>query len=205
MFTTGNWFDATVGNHRGQWDRPPSLPAQALPPGRVGQAYSYQMLGEGDFSASGLPSGLAVSTAGLITGTPSAVASAQVTFTAAIGGRSVVRVIPLAVTADAAQAAVTTTSLTTATVGVAGSQQLTFSGAGTITATATGLPSGAGMSSGGLITWDTSVATGTYTVVVTPTSSTTGAGAPRIFQWLVLAGDTLDPGAWAPHLRTRRG
>lgn len=202
---TGNWFDKTVGTYRGQWDRAPSLPAQALPAGRVGQAYSYQMQGEGDFSAVGLPSGLSVSASGLITGTPSAVASVQVTFTVAIGGRQVVRVIPFTVTADATKPVVTTTSLITATAGVAGSQQLTFSGVGTITATAVGLPGGASMNSSGLITWNTSVPAGTYTVVVTPSSSTTGAGDPKSFQWRVVSGDTLDPGAWAPHLRTRRG
>ena len=204
MLTTGNWFDRTVGNHRGQWDWQPSLPEQALPAGKVGVAYSYQMQGQGAWSATGLPSGLSISASGLITGTPSTTADSAVTFTVANAGRQVSRDIVLTVTADLVKPTVTTTSLNAATAGTAGSQQLTFAGSGTITATATGLPSGASMSSAGLLTWDTTVQAGVYTVVVTPSSDTAGVGTPRTYQWRVESPATDDPGAWAPHLRTRR-
>lgn len=202
--TTGNWFDRTVGNHRGQWDWQPSLPEQALPAGKVGVAYSYQMQGEGAWSATGLPSGLSISASGLITGTPSATASSPVTFTVANAGRSFSRDIVLTVTDDLTKPTVTTSSLNTAVAGVAGSQQLTFAGSGTVTAVAVGLPAGASMSSAGLITWDTTVVAGTYAVTVTPTSNTAGAGIPRAYQWRVETVATDDPGAWAPHLRVRR-
>lgn len=204
MATTGNWFDKTVGSYRGQWDWEPVIPDQTLPVGRVGVAYSYQMHGEGAWSASGLPSGLSISESGLITGTPSTTADSAVTFTVANAGRQVSRDIVLTVTADLVKPTVTTTSLNAATAGTAGSQQLAFAGSGTITAVAVGLPSGASMSSAGLITWDTTVVAGTYAVTVTPTSSTAGVGTPRLYQWRVESVTTDDPGAWAPHLRVRR-
>lgn len=204
MFTTGNWFDNTVGTYRGQWDWLPSLPEQILPVGKVGIAYSYPMQGQGAWSATGLPSGLSISASGLITGTPSTTADSAVTFTVANAGRQVSRDIVLTVTADLVKPTVTTTSLNAATAGTAGSQQLAFAGSGTITAVAVGLPSGADMSSTGLITWDTTVSPGTYAVTVTPTSNTAGAGIPRAYQWRVETVATDDPGAWAPHLRTRR-
>lgn len=204
MFTTGNWFDNTVGTYRGQWDWLPSLPEQSLPVGKVGVAYSYPMQGQGAWSATGLPSGLSISASGLITGTPSTTADSAVTFTVANAGRQVSRDIVLTVTADLVKPTVTTTSLNAATAGTAGSQQLTFAGSGTITATATGLPSGASMSSSGLLTWDTTVQAGVYTVVVTPSSDTAGVGTPRTYQWRAESPATDDPGAWAPHLRTRR-
>lgn len=205
MHTQGLFFSRTYdGDHRGQWDWTPSIPEQLLPTGRVGVPYSHQMLGLGSFSATGMPAGLSVDTTGQITGTPSAVAVDPPVFTVTTAaGREVSRAIPLPVVQPGV--VVTTVSLNVATAGVAGSQQLTFAGAGTITATAAGLPGGATMTSGGLLIWDTTVLPGTYTVVVTPSSSTTGAGDPKSFQWRVVSGDTLDPGAWAPHLRTRRG
>lgn len=204
MFTTGNWLDRTAGTYRGQWDWLPSLSEQVLPAGRVGVAYSYQMQGQGTWSATGLPSGLSISESGLITGTPSTTADSAVTFTVANAGRQVSRDIVLTVTADLVKPTVTTTSLNAATAGTAGSQQLAFAGSGTITAVAVGLPSGADMSSTGLITWDTTVSPGTYAVTVTPTSSTAGVGTPRLYQWRVESVTTDDPGAWAPHLRVRR-
>lgn len=205
MATTGNWFDKTVGSYRGQWDWEPVIPDQTLPVGRVGVAYSYQMHGEGAWSASGLPSGLSISATGLITGTPSAAAVSQVTFTAANAGRQAARVIALTVIADLIAPTVTTAELNAAIAGVSGSQQLTFAGSGTITATATGLPAGASMSGAGLLSWDATVQAGVYVVVVTPTSDTAGVGTPRTYQWRVETAATDDPGAWAPHLRTRRG
>lgn len=202
--TVGRWFARTIGgDYRGQWDWAPSLPEQLLPTGRVGVAYSHQMLGLGEFSATGMPSGLSVDSTGQITGTPSATASDPPVFTVTTAaGRQASRAIPLPVIQPGV--VVTTVLLTVATAGVAGTQQLDFAGAGTITATATGLPGGATMTSGGLLIWDTTVLPGTYTVVVTPTSSTTGVGESRTLQWAVQPAATDDPGAWAPHLRSRR-
>lgn len=204
MVATGNWFDRVIGTWRGQWDWEPSVPEQILAIGHVGVAYSHQMIGEGSFSASGLPSGLSISATGLITGTPSAAAVSQVTFTAANAGRQAARVIALTVIADLIAPTVTTAELNAAIAGVSGSQQLTFAGSGTITATATGLPAGASMSGAGLLSWDATVQAGVYVVVVTPTSDTAGVGTPRTYQWRVETAATDDPGAWAPHLRTRR-
>lgn len=99
---------------------------------------------------------------------------------------------------------VTTTSLTTATAGIAGSQSITYAGDGLITATATGLPPGAALIDEDF-EWDATVPAGTYVVTITPTSSTAGVGTPRTYTWQVQSADSSDPGAWAPHLRTRRG
>lgn len=203
MVATGNWFDRVIGTWRGQWDWEPSVPEQILAIGHVGVAYSHQMIGEGSFSASGLPAGLSISASGLITGTPSATANSAATFTASNAGRSASRAIALTVITDLVAPTVTTAALNAASVGVSGSQQLTFAGSGAITAVATGLPSGASMSGAGLLTWDTTVLAGVYAIVVTPTSDTAGAGTPRGYQWRVEAPATDDPGAWAPHLRSR--
>jgi hypothetical protein len=142
------------------------LTTTSLPAATAGTTYSAAVAASGGatpytFTATGLPSGLAVSAStGAITGTPaaSAAGTASVTFTVTDSSKPTPQTATanLSITVGPAQAnglAITTSSLPLATVGEAYNTSISASGgAAPYTFTAMGLPSGLAIASSGAIT-----------------------------------------------------
>ncbi|MBS2966994.1 putative Ig domain-containing protein, partial [Actinocrinis puniceicyclus] len=140
------------------------------------------------YSASGLPAGLSISSSGLISGTPSASGTFNVTVTAKDGtGASGSASFTWTVGTGSSGNTVTVTNpgAQSGTVGTAisGLQiQAADSGSGqTLTYSASGLPAGLSISSSGLIS-GTPTASGTFNVTVTATDSTSASGSAS-FTW----------------------
>ena len=152
--------------------------ASPLPNGAVGAAYSQQVnatggVGPYTFSATGLPNGLAINSAGLITGTPTATgtSTAQVTVTDSTTPTHLTASSNLTITINAS-VSITTASLPNGVIGTAYSAAVTATGgSGPYTFSATGLPSGLSISAAGQIT-GTPSASGTTTAQITATDST---------------------------------
>lgn len=163
-----------------------AISTASLPNGQVSLAYaSTTVAGTGGtspytFSATGLPTGLSMSSAGVITGTPTAAGSYSVVVTItdsiyATATRTFAVTIrsALSISSPASLASGTvSTAYTSTTVAASG-------GLAPYTFAATGLPSGMSMSSAGVIT-GTPTAAGTYTVVATVTD-TAGATATATY------------------------
>ena len=158
------------------------------------------------YSATGLPAGLSISAAGVISGTPTAVGTSTVAVTAKDGNGAYATqsfVWTVSPGTNAHIVTVTTPANQTSTVGTAASLQIgaTDSASGqTLTYAATGLPAGLSInSSTGLIS-GTPTTGGTSTVTVTVTDTT---GAQRVdvvhldrgLQHAVPAGWTSRPAA----------
>jgi hypothetical protein len=131
-------------------------------------------------AGSSLPSGLSLSSAGVISGTVGAAASSSAFTVVATDANGGTATQSLTITVNSPPS-VTTTSLLAATQGQAGySQTLTSSGGtGTITWTlqaGSSLPSGLSLSSAGVISGDVgaSAATSTFTVVATDVNGVSG-------------------------------
>jgi len=141
------------------------------------------------YSAAGLPTGLSISSSGLITGTPSVggTFSVRVTATDTTGATGTASFTWTISGGTGNTVTVTNPGNQTGTVGTAisGLQvNATDSASGqTLTYTATGLPAGLSISSSGLISGTPSVA-GTSTVTVTATDTTGAAGATS-FTWTI--------------------
>jgi subtilase family serine protease len=163
--------------------------------GTVGTATSLQISATDSasgqtltYSATGLPTGLSISTSGLISGTPSAAGSYSVTVTAkdttgASGSATFTWTINAA---TGNTVTVTNPGSKTGTVGTATSLQIsaTDSASGqTLTYSATGLPAGLSISTSGLIS-GTPTTAGTYSVTVTA-KDTTGASGSASFTWTI--------------------
>jgi hypothetical protein len=142
------------------------------------------------YSATGLPTGLSISSSGLITGTPSAAGTYNVTVTAkdstgASGSTSFTWTITGTSTGNTVT--VTNPGSQSDTVGTPVSAlqiRATDSAAGqNLTYTATGLPAGLSISASGLISGTPSAA-GTSNVTVTATDST-GASGSASFAWTI--------------------
>lgn len=151
-----------------------------------------------------LPAGLALSSAGVVTGTPSAVGTSTVTVTATDGGGRKGRATfgwtvvypPLTATAPNR----------TWTVGTSvGSVQFTASGGSgsgyTWADPSTTLPAGLTISSGGVVT-GTPTATGVRAVKLRVTDATAGSGTDVPFTWTILARPGVD-GLTDPFSTTR--
>jgi hypothetical protein len=164
-----------------------SLTTTSLPGGTVGVAYSGLVAATGGtapykYSASGLPSGLSISSStGAVTGTPaqSSVGATTVAFKVTDSTSPTVQTgtsnlqITIAAAVVAGKVTITTASLPVGTVGVAYSGAIAATGGTTpYTYSASGLPSGLSInSSTGAIT-GTTTTVGTATVSVTVTDST---------------------------------
>lgn len=158
----------------------------------VGVAVSKQLIATDSaagaaltFTAAGLPTGLSISSAGLVTGTPTAITTSSVTVratdeTGAFGTATFSWVTKNLVT-------VTNPGARTGTVGSPTSLQLaaTDSAAATLTYSATGLPTGLSMRSGGLIS-GTPVKAGAFSVTIRVTDQT-GAFGTVVFSWPIAA------------------
>ena len=140
------------------------------------------------FSATGLPAGLAISTSGLITGTPTAAGTSSVTVTAN-DGRGGTGSATFSWTIAAANVApvVTNPGSQSGTVGTAitGLQIVASDGnSDPLTFSATGLPAGLAISTSGLIT-GTPTAAGTSSVTVTANDGRGGTGSAT-FSWTIV-------------------
>ena len=157
-----------------------AITTASLPSGFVNSAYSATVVATGGtspytFTASGLPAGLSISTGGAITGSPTAAGTvtAVITATDSTPGIHLNATANLSITISPALA-ITTSSLPTGFVGTAYSTTVTATGGTTpYTFTATGLPGGLSISTGGAITGNPTT-TGTVTAAITVTDSTPG-------------------------------
>ena len=157
----------------------------------------------GTWTADNLPDGLSISAGGVISGTPTAVGTSQVTLhftqTSNGGAPQVTRVVNLKIN-EAANPTITTTTLSQGTVGAAYSTaNLAATGpgnaAGTWEATST-LPPGINLSSGGVFS-GTPTASGTTSVTVTFTQTSTGLTASKSLSLVIkptIATSTLPDG-----------
>ncbi len=166
-----------------------TITTTSLPGGTVGTAYSATIAETGGitpyaFSATGLPSGLAISAStGAITGTPaqSAVGTASVTVTVTDSTTPTAQstTANLSITISTAQSnalTITTTSLPAGTVGASYSATVAVTGGITpYTFSATDLPSGLAInaSTGAITGTPAQSAVGTASVTITVTDSTT--------------------------------
>jgi hypothetical protein len=166
--------------------------------GTVGTAASLQISASDSdssqtltYTASGLPAGLSISSAGLISGTPTTAGTSQVTVTAtdgtnAAGTASFTWTISPAASGTGNTVTVTNPGSQAGTVGTAASLQISASDSDssqTLTYTASGLPAGLSISSGGLIS-GTPTTAGTSQVTVTAVD-TTGASGTASFTWTI--------------------
>jgi hypothetical protein len=137
------------------------------------------------YSATGLPAGLAISSSGLISGTPTATGTSSVTVTATSGTASGSTSFTWTVNpASVETVTVTNPGSQTGTVGTAVSKQITAtdSQGKALTYSATGLPAGLSISSSGLIS-GTPTTAATSSVTVTASSGT--ASGNTTFSWVV--------------------
>ena len=158
----------------------------------VGTSASLQMHatasdgGAVTYAATGLPAGLTISSAGLISGTPTSAGTSMVTVTAAeASGTSGTATFTWTVSPQPVIVTVTSPGDQTGMVGTAASLQIhaTASDGGTVTYAATGLPAGLGISSAGLISGTpTTAATSTVTIKAADASGTSGTAT---FTWTV--------------------
>ena len=170
---------------------PITITTSTLPAGTAGAAYSATLGATGgnnqfQWSGQGLPDGLSVSSAGAITGTPTAPGTFSVTVTAVslVATSTVSASKTLSITIAPAALTVTTAQLGNATAGAAYSATVAVSGGvAPYTFSATGLPSGLSISSSGAIS-GTTTAVGTASVAITITDST-GASVTRTLQLTV--------------------
>ncbi|MHB8189110.1 MAG: putative Ig domain-containing protein [Ferrimicrobium sp.] len=152
----------------------PAITTTSLPTGASNEAYKSTLNATGgagsyNWSATGLPSGLSMSTSGVISGTPTV--SGTTTVSIAItdsGGASSTTSLTLVINPPLS---ITTTSLPSATSNQAYSTTLSATGgAGSYNWSATGLPSGLSMSTSGVIS-GTPTVSGTTTVSIAITDS----------------------------------
>jgi hypothetical protein len=174
-----------------------TLSPTALPNGTVGTSYSAQISASGGtspytFSKTGtLPTGLTLSSAGLLSGTPTAAGTYTFTVTATdnasnTGGRSYNPTI----SSGGVTLTVNPTTLPNGTVGTSYSAQISASGGTspyTFSKTGT-LPTGLTLSSVGLLS-GTPTAAGTYTFTVTATDNASNTGS-RSYNPTISSGGT---------------
>ncbi|HTB81245.1 MAG TPA: putative Ig domain-containing protein, partial [Opitutaceae bacterium] len=159
----------------------PAITSALTASGQTGVAFSYQITASNSptsFAASPLPAGLSVSTTtGLISGTPTATGTTNVSLTATnAGGTS--SAVTLAITITLGKPVITSATMATGQVGVAFSYQITASNSPT-SFSATGLPAGLSVStSTGLISGTpTTAATSSVTINAT---NATGTGTKTL-------------------------
>jgi hypothetical protein len=152
-----------------------AITTSSLPAGIVGTAYTASLAATGGtlpytWSASGLPSGLSISAAGVISGTPTASGSFSVTVQATDSAQ-VTATKALTITVAAALT-ITTATLPNGTVGTSYTATTLAAAGGTppYSWSASGLPSGLSMSSAGVIS-GTPTASGSFSVTVQVTDA----------------------------------
>jgi hypothetical protein len=154
IFTT---FSLVKGG--GTTGKPPTVTTTSLPDGTVGQAYSQTLTATGDtpitwsIDTGSLPGGLNLSTAGVISGTPTTANTFNFTVKAANAAGNDTKQLSITIASASVAPTITTTSLPGGTVGTAYSQTLTATGDTPITwSIDTGsLPGGLNLSTAGVI------------------------------------------------------
>ena len=173
-----------------------TITTATLPSGIVGTSYTATTLAAAggtppySWSASGLPSGLSISSAGVISGTPAVAGSFSVTLKVTDSAQATAtQTFTITV---AAALTITTAALPNATVGTPYSQTLTASGSGTFAwSVSTGaLPAGITLSSAGSLS-GTPTAPGTFTFTV----SVTGGGQSATHSFTITVGVPAGPPA----------
>jgi len=160
----------------------PVVSSAATASGKIGTAFSYQIIATGgatSYSATGLPAGLTVNTAtGLISGTPTVAATTAVTVGATNGGGTGTKALTITVTVAAPVVSSAATAI--GKIGTAFSYQITATG-GATSYSATGLPAGLTVNTAtGLISGTPSTA-GTFTSSISASNSAgTGSASLRI-------------------------
>ncbi|MGY5778273.1 putative Ig domain-containing protein [Rhizobium sp. LEGMi135b] len=155
-----------------------------LPSAGIGAAYSQTLTASGGIgsysyalTAGALPAGLALSSGGILSGTPTAGGTFNITITATDGATFTgSRAYSLVV--GAPTIAIAPTTLPAATVAAAYNQTITASGGTSpysYAVTAGSLPAGLTLSAGGVLS-GTPTASGTFNVTITATDGSTGAG-----------------------------
>ncbi|MFT3809276.1 MAG: Calx-beta domain-containing protein [Micropepsaceae bacterium] len=164
-----------------------SIAPTTLPGATAAVAYSQQLTASGGdngpytytITAGALPGGIALSTSGLISGTPTAVGAFNFTVTATDGdGNSGLQAYSLAISPPVIT--VNPGSIPGGQSGVAYNQAFTATGGNTpysFAVTAGALPAGLSLSSGGVLS-GTPTVDGTFNFTVTASDTTTGAAAP---------------------------
>ncbi|MEO8694566.1 MAG: Ig domain-containing protein, partial [Acidimicrobiales bacterium] len=163
-----------------------NISTATLPAGTVGRPYSQALSSTGGtgaktWSGSGLPTGLSINAAGVISGTPTVAGtfgSISVTVTDTVGATTVKG---FSVTIYTAPTISAPAALPNGSSGLAYSSTATATGgSGVYTWSATGLPPGLTMAATGQIS-GTPTTSGSYTVTVTVTDSTTLATANMVY------------------------
>ncbi len=153
-----------------------TITTASLPNGTVGAAYTATLAAAGGvppytWSATGLPPGVSVSTAGALSGTPTTAGAYTISATGTDSASSKTSQ-SFAVTIAPGRLTITTTSLPNGALGAAYSATLAATGgAPPYTWSATGLPTGLAISTAGAMS-GTPTAAGSFTVAVTVTDST---------------------------------
>ena len=156
----------------------PTIITTSLPGGLVGTAYSQQLAATGttpitwSLASGTLPTGLTLSTAGVISGTPTVANTFNFTVKATNSAGSDTKALSIAITTSAVKPTITTTTLPNGKIGTAYSAQLEATGTAPITwSLASGnLPTGLTLYSGGTIS-GTPTTTGTFNFTVQATNS----------------------------------
>ncbi len=165
------------------------ITTSALPVGINGATYTSTTLvasgGSGAYtwSATGLPGGLSLSPAGVLTGTPTAIGaftSVQITATDATASLATPKAFtinvynPLSITTSSLSAGITNTAYTSTTLTKIG-------GSGSVIWSATGLPAGLSLSAAGVLTGTPTVAGAFANVQITAADATAGINATVTF------------------------
>lgn len=181
---------------------PLAITTTSVQAGTVGTAYSASLAASGgtspytwSISGGALPAGLALSTAGAISGTPTA--SGTYSFTARVtDSASNIATQTYSMLVSTAPLAIATTSVPDGTAGTAYSAALSASGGNpphSWSLTGGALPAGVSMSSSGAIT-GTPTASGTYSFVA-QVADATSSTASRTYSLTVAAPTTTTPSA----------
>lgn len=165
---------------------PLAITTSALATGQVDAAYAQTLAASGGeppytWSSGTLPAGLALSSQGVLSGTPTVAFSGAVTVTVTDSGGRTASVTPTLTIADLEPVAITTSTLPNGKIDVAYNQTLTASGgrAPYTWVANSGLPAGLTLSSAGQIT-GTPSAVGTSLLSVTATDSNGRTGSRTI-------------------------
>jgi hypothetical protein len=176
-----------------------------LPNGTVGTAYNQTITATGGapgytFTATGtLPAGLSLSSAGVLSGTPTTAGTSNFTVTATdSGGNSGTRSYSMVVSGGAVTITLSPANLASGTVGAAYSQTITASGGTspyTFTTSAGTLPAGLTLTSGGVLSGTpTTAGTSSFTVQATDSASHSGTQSYNVTVTLALSPATLAGG-----------